>query len=149
MKELENYINNQKSIVITTSDWKGIWSTNLFYWYKNNRIYFISPSNEKHSQDIIQNSKITFANNWFNPNDYSDRKWIQWTWNCYLAESQEDIKTWVELHNLNFPQFKERINYDYIISNDNKACVWYIDFEFIKYWDDELYWNWWTKDYIF
>lgn len=147
MKELEKYLNEQKSIVISTKDWDNIWSTNIFYWYENKRIYFISPMNEKHSQEILTNSFVSFANNWFNPLDFSDRKWIQWIWNCYLAESDIDIEKWVELHNLHFPQFKERITFDYIKSEDNLASVWYIDIDYIKYWDDELYWNWWTKDF--
>lgn len=149
MKNLINYILNQDSIVISTVENDESWTTNLFYWYEKDRIYFISGITEKHSQHILINPNISFANSWYNKNDFSDRKWIQWTWKCYLAEKSEDIKKWVELHNKSFPQFKERITLEYILDENNPARVWYIDIDYVKYWDDKLYWNCGTKDFYF
>ena len=58
---------------------------------------------------------------------------------CRIAKTDQEIRKGIKLHNQNFPEFTNRITFDWVKSSHNKFQVWIIDPIYIKYWDDELY----------
>lgn len=127
-----------------------LWISNVFFGVDDDlRIYFVSGTNEKHSQQILRNPEIAFSTVWYNEEDHTDRKGIQGTGICVVAETKRDIETGTTLHNRNFPQFAEKIGPRYIQSEDNDAAVWMITPRYIKYWDDELFGDEATEEFRF
>ena len=53
------------------------------------------------------------------------------------------------MHNLNFPEFSEKITVDWVKSDKNKSRVWIIEPDYMKYWNDELYGDEETEDFSF
>ncbi|MFT4311476.1 MAG: pyridoxamine 5'-phosphate oxidase family protein [Candidatus Woesearchaeota archaeon] len=136
MKEALEFMKSQESMAIASYS-KDLWIANIFYIVDDDfKVYFISPKDAKHSKDYIENPEVSFSVIWYNKNDHEDRKGIQGKGICRPAKNDKELMRGVDLHNKQFPVFKERINYDYIRNN---SCVWIIEPSLIKYWDDELY----------
>lgn len=144
MKELIDFIKSQRLLTLATSDASWPWTSNVYYGYDNGLFYFISWKDTKHSQHIIANYKVSFSTAWFSPNDYTDRKSIQWIWTCTVATSIDDISKGISLHNKSFPEFAERITVDWVLEDENRA-IRMIRPTQIKFWNDELYGPNWTK----
>jgi uncharacterized protein YhbP (UPF0306 family) len=137
MKELLKFLESQKSISIFCYDEKEIWIANVFFGSDESaNFYFISPQNTKHSEIILKNPNVAFAHTWFDSNNHKNRKGIQATGICQIATSIEGIAKGVEIYNKNFPEFKEKININWITDDDNESKVWIIKPKIIKYWDD-------------
>jgi len=58
---------------------------------------------------------------------------------CKIAEKEEDIRRGVYLHNENFPEFKQILTPEYLLSSENDTKVWILEPRYIKFWNDELY----------
>ena len=148
-KNLLEFLKSQKLIVLASGS-ETPWVSNLFYGIDDNfKIYFISDEEANHSQQILKNSKIAFSIAWFNAKNHEDRKAVQGTGICRIAEGDEEIKKGVELHNSNFPEFSEEITVDWVKSDKNKSHVWIIEPDYMKYWNDELYGDEETDDFSF
>ena len=74
---LERLLNNHKIIQIATSNGNISWICNVYYYYDNQIIYFLSDKKAKHSLRILDNPQVAFALAEYNPEDYDDRKGIQ------------------------------------------------------------------------
>jgi uncharacterized protein YhbP (UPF0306 family) len=138
MKErLLNFLRAQRFLVVASHN-KDTWISNVFYGIDDDfKIYFVSDPEAKHSKQILANPNIAFSTVWFNESNHEDRKGIQGQGLCRIASGDEEIKKGVELHNKLFPEFRERITFDYIKAEE--STVWVIEPKYIKYWDDELY----------
>ena len=148
-QQLLQFLKTQRCLVIASYDGE-LWISNVFFGVDDNFcIYFVSGTNERHSQQIQKNPEIAFSTVWYNEQDHTDRKGIQGTGTCALAEAREDIETGTALHNQNFPQFAEKIGPTYIQAEENDAAVWVITPHYIKYWDDELFGNKATEEFRF
>lgn len=139
MHPWQTFLSNQRMLSLATVGEQGPWSTTVYYGFKNNKIYFISPQEAEHSQHIIANPTVSFAAAWHKENDHTDRKGIQGSGTCHLAKDDNDIITGVTLHNEYFPEFADRITPEWIKNPENKSGIWIITPTRIKYWDDELY----------
>jgi len=84
-------------------------------------IYFVGGAEAKHSQHIIQNPRPAVTT----------RKAIQGRGDCRIAKGDDVVKG-IALHNENFPQFKDRLTVEYILSEDNKSNAWVIKPVFIS-----------------
>ena len=146
---LLKFLKSQKLLVLASSS-QTPWISNLFYGVDENfKIYFVSNEETKHSKQILENSRVAFSIAWFNTEDSEDRKGVQGTGTCKIAQIDEEITRGVELHNLKFPEFKDKITFDWIKSVDNKSHIWIIEPDYIKYWDDEFYGDEETEEFTF
>lgn len=140
MEKLLDFLKSQKLIVIASHNGEDLWVANVYYGIDPNfKIYFVSPETATHSQQIVKNPKIAFSVAWFNPNNHADRKAVQGLGVCRLAKDEEEITKGVQLHNENFPEFKEKITIEWIHTNEWKSRIWIIEPTYIKFWNDELY----------
>ena len=139
-EELLKFLKSQKLIIIASQGDTDIGISNIYYGIDEDfKIYFISPKDTEHSKHILKNSKITFSIAWYNPENHKDRKAIQAKGNCIIATLENDKFKGVKLHNLNFPEFKERITEEWILDDSIDAEVWVIEPTSMKFWNDELF----------
>lgn len=148
MNELITFITSQRLLTLATQDNSWPWISNVFYGFEDWFFYFVSWMDALHSQQIVANSTIAFSTTWFNLDDHTDRKSIQWVGECVKADTLKDITIGIRLHNTYFPQFAERITVDRLLADPNRA-VWIIKPVSIKFWNDGLYGINWTKTFEF
>lgn len=140
MNNLLDFLKSQGLLVIASHDSGDIWIANVYYGIDDDfKIYFVSPEDAKHSQQILKNPKVAFSVAWFDPSNHKNRKAVQGLGICRPAKNDGEIEIGVQLHNRNFPEFKERITIDWVHTNEFKSRVWVIDPTYIKHWNDELY----------
>ena len=138
-KELFEFLRGQKLMTIASAE-GGIWIASVYYGMDDDaRIYFVSPMDAKHSKQILQSPDIAFAVAWYDKENPGNRKAVQGLGICKIAESEEEIRKGVRLHNENFPQFKDRLTPEYLFANDKGTKVWIVTPKYIKFWNDELY----------
>jgi uncharacterized protein YhbP (UPF0306 family) len=146
---LLTFLKNQKLLVLASKG-EDVWVANVYFGIGEDfKIYFVGGEDAKHSQQIIQNPQIAYSVSWFNPDNHKDRKAIQGTGFCRAANSDKEITEGIRLHNLHFPEFKERITVDYINNNYQKSRVWVIEPNFMKFWNDELFGENGTEEFQF
>lgn len=140
MENLLKFIKSQKLMVVATSNNDEVWVVNVYMSTDDTGIiYFISPTETKHSQMILKNPKVAFSIAWYDSSNHKNRKGIQGLGICQPAKNENEIQIGVKLHNQNFPEFKERITIDWIHNNEWGSKIWVLKPSFIKYWDDEVY----------
>jgi uncharacterized protein YhbP (UPF0306 family) len=145
---LQTFLKSQRLLVIASQDGEP-WVCNVFYGLsKNGNLYFASPKDALHSQQIIKNPQVAFSAAWYNKDDHMDRKAVQGKGVCFIAESDEDITEGIALHNLYFPEFADRITFDWIKEDENRA-VWVLTPSYVKFWNDELYGTNGTEEFSF
>jgi len=149
MNNLLSFLQSQKLISIAPKS-NEPWIANAFYGVDNDCVfYFVSSTQTKHSQQILENGDVAFNVAWYNPNNHTDRKAIQGIGRCTMANKHEEIAIGVQLHNDRFPEFAERITIDWIEDPGNESKIWTLQPSYIKYWDDTLYKNGESKEFIF
>ena len=148
--DIYDFLQSQRLLVIASMSWEDIRTTNVFYWISHDyKLYFISSEATKHSQQMLENKQIAFSIAWYNEKNHKDRKAVQWKGVCRVASSEEEIIEWVRLHNLHYPEFAWRIDVDRVKNNEHKTHVWVVEPTYMKFWNDELYWENWTKEFNF
>ena len=122
-KELLEFLKRQRLMAIASCE-GGIWITNVYYGIDDDaRIYFVSPMDTKHSQQILKSPDVAFSVAWYDKENPANRKAIQGLGVCKLAEGEEDVRKGVQLHNENFPEFKETLTPEYLLSRENDTKV--------------------------
>jgi len=117
-----------------------LWIANVYFGVDDDfNIYFIGSDKTKNNQQIEKNPQVAFSTIWFDENDHANRKGVQGVGTCTVATDGPDIAKGIALHNLNYPEFRERITVEWIGSNEYGSKVWIIKPQFIKFWNDELY----------
>lgn len=140
MEKLLEFLQTQKLLAIATCDNGEPWIANVYYGVDEKfKIYFISPKSTRHSNYILQHSRVAFSIAWFDQTNHKNRKAIQGLGACRLAQNPEEIEVGVRLHNANFPEFAERITVEWINTNEYGSAVWVIEPNYMKFWSDELY----------
>ncbi len=140
IQEPLTFIKGQKLVIIASHDDAGSWVANVYYGVDDQgTLYFISREGARHSQMFLKDPRTAFSIAWFDPSNHKNRKAIQGVGTCRLAKDEEEIAIGVQLHNINFPEFKERITIDWVHSNEWGSKVWVLTPTYLKYWDDELY----------
>ena len=138
-KEVGEFLKSQRLMTIASGE-GGIWVASVYYGMgEDGRLYFISPVGAKHSKQIQQNPEIAFAVAWYDKENPGNRKAVQGLGTCTMAESEQDIRRGVELHNQNFSKFANALTPEYLLKNDQGTKVWVITPKYIKFWNDELY----------
>lgn len=139
MKYLKAFILSQRVMALASHN-EDVWITNIYYGTDENlNIFFISPLDTKHSQQILQNPQVAFSLYWHAEKSFAIRAGVQGIGICNLVEDKTEIALGISLHNKNYPEFAERITEEWINTPENKSKVWKITPKKIKYWDDELY----------
>ncbi len=137
MENLIEFLQSQKLFTLATTNSSTPWVANVYMCSdEKGTLYFISSKDTRHSQEILANDSVAFATAWFNPDDSTDRKGVQGTGICRIAETEDEITKGVKLHNAKCPEFKERITIKWIHDNDKDSKVWIITPKYIKYWND-------------
>ena len=138
-KELFEFLKNQRLMAIASCE-GGIWVANIYYGIDDDsRIYFISPTDTRHSQQIMKSPDVAFSVAWYDEESPGNRKAVQGLGVCTVAEKEEDIRKGVYLHNENFPEFMQTLTPEYLLSSKNDTKVWILKPRYIKFWNDELY----------
>lgn len=136
-KELLKFLKSQRVMVLATYDGEP-WVTNIYFGVNDaGRIYFISNKETLHGEHILKNEKVAFSTVWFNQNDIKDRIGIQGRGVCKVADTDENIKEGVEIHNNLYPEFASVITFRWAKMFGYR--VWYIDPTYIKFWNDKLF----------
>lgn len=150
MDELTQFLKSQRLMTLATCTQNGPWVANVFYGVgKDLRLYFISSEVALHSISILKDAQVAFNIAWYEHHNHKNRKAIQGQGVCQIATDAHDISVGVQLHNSLYPEFSTRITVEWINNIDNKSHVWFIDPQYIKYWDDELYGATETKEFEF
>jgi uncharacterized protein YhbP (UPF0306 family) len=145
-QKLLDFLQSQKSMAIATSK---PWVANIYYSADTDfKIYFISPKDAEHSKQILDHNEIAFSVIWFNESNHKDRKGVQGTGVCRIADNDE-LEKGIALHNKSFPEFANRITVDWAKNDPTASKVWVIEPKHIKYWDDALYGENGTEDFNF
>lgn len=151
MSGLREFLTTQQLLTLATVDEHGKpWTANVFYGVDDQfRLFFISARNAAHSTHLEAQPVCSFTAAWFDPNDHTNRKAVQGTGECRIAEMAEDIQLGVRIHNTRFPEFAERITVEYINDHTNPAAVYILTPHRIKHWDDQEYGMNGTKEFTF
>lgn len=72
-KAILDYLANHNTMVLSTNGSEGLWSTPVFYVNRENRLYFLSDLNSKHSRNLRENPVIAVTVT----EDYKDWQQIQ------------------------------------------------------------------------
>ena len=138
-KELLDFFKSQKLMAVASGE-GGVWIANVYYGIDDDfKLYFISPTDTKHSRQILKNPRIAFSVAWYDPKNPGNRKAVQGLGTCRLADSTEEIIKGVQLHNQSFPEFASTITVQWIRQNESDSRVWAVEPSYIKFWNDELY----------
>lgn len=134
------FIQSQKLMAIASHNTKEVWVANVYFSVdENGNIYFISSNDAKHSQMILKNSNVAFSIAWFDSTNSKNRKGIQGIGACKVAESLGEITVGVKLLYENFPDLRDILTVDWILSNAWSSRLWVLKPSYLKYWDDEVY----------
>ncbi len=135
---LLSFLQSQKLLTISSYDTEP-WICNVYYGIDDAmNFYFVSSTDTMHSSQILKDPRVAFSTVWYNSENYADRKSVQGKGICKIAEGG-NIVTGIRLHNANFPAFKGRLTVDYITSDENNSKIWVIKPSYMKFWNDELY----------
>lgn len=146
-KDLLEFLKSERVLILATHDTEP-WVTNVFYGVNDDgRIYFISNKDTLHGKHILAGSNVAFSVVWFNEKDFKDRVGVQGKGVCKVAETDEEIKEGVRLHNELYPEFKAKITFRWAKMMGYR--VWYIDPNYIKFWNDGLFGSDEYKEYKF
>jgi uncharacterized protein YhbP (UPF0306 family) len=138
-KELLDFLKSQRIMTIASAE-GGLWLATVYYGIaEDERMFFVSPKQARHSQQILQNPNIAFAVAWYDMESPGNRKAVQGLGACVMAKDERDIRMGVQLHNHNFPQFAHELTPEYVLHNTEGTSVWMIAPTYIKFWNDELY----------
>ena len=149
MNDLFVFLESQKLITLSPKSSEP-WIANAFYGVTLDcTFYFVSSTETKHSQQILQDGTVAFNIAWYNPNNHTDRKAVQGVGTCMIASTQEEIELGVSLHNSRFPEFAKRITKEWIEDDANSGKIWILKPSFIKFWNDELYKDDENKEFTF
>lgn len=149
MNSWNAFLRSQQVLSIATADASGPWIANVYFVCdENGAVYFISPDSAKHSTMILLDPNVAFSAVWFDPTNHSNRKSIQGLGECMVVSDVNEIAAAVGMHNKEFPEFSSRITPEWIKTNEYGSKVWKIKPHFIKYWDDELYGEEESKEFV-
>ncbi len=140
---LEKLLNNHKIIQIATSEANIPWICNVYFYYDKGNIYFLSDKKAKHSLQILVNSQIAFALAEYNPEDYDNRKGVQWIGKCGVVSNDELLKWYCTKFDRDYHELA-----GYMQENTDLALRRIIP-SYIKYWDDENLWEEGVKEFTF
>jgi len=138
---LLTFLQDQKLVTLATTDKQGSpWMSNAYYSVnKEFNIFFVSPTDTKHSKNIKENSEVAFSVSWFNEDDLEDRIAIQGTGVCELITKPAEMISLLKNHYKYFPSWKEFINYESISKKIISSRPYVIRPKYIKFWNDKLY----------
>lgn len=140
MEKPLKFIKNQKLMVIASRDEKDIWVANVYFSAdEKGNIYFVSSKDAKHSQMILKNPNVAFSIAWFDSTNNKNRKGVQGAGVCRIAKNLSEMTTGIKLLYKNFPDLRDILTVDWILNNAWRSKVWVLKPSYMKYWDDEIY----------
>lgn len=72
MNQLLEFLKSQKLMVIASANSDDVWVANLYVGIDDQgKIFFISPTDTKHSKMILKNPEVAFSFAWFDENDHA------------------------------------------------------------------------------
>jgi uncharacterized protein YhbP (UPF0306 family) len=144
---LKNFLDSQYACTISIQSGNEIWPFIVYYAYEDNKLYFVSKKESKHSS-IIANGNINCSLSivWYDINDLDNRKAIQAHGVVRELKGIKETIKGMKVMDKRYPTWKFNLKEvsTFLI---NKA-IYEIDISYIKYWDDEKLGNT-RKEYIF
>ncbi|MCB9798612.1 pyridoxamine 5'-phosphate oxidase family protein [Candidatus Nomurabacteria bacterium] len=139
MDKLFAFLQTQRLMAIATMG-SVPWIANVYFGVDDaGKIYFVTNKKTKHAQHLLENPAIAFNTAWYDPNNHQDRKAIQGTGTCRMAQTADEVQKGIELHNAYFPEFAKRITVEWATDESHESRVWVIEPKYIKFWNDKLY----------
>jgi len=149
MKNVLDFLKNQRLMAIATSDERGPWIANVYFSAdEKGTIYFVSSIDTRHSEMILKNQNIAFSTAWFDPNNQRNRKSVQGLGACRPIKNPIEIAAGIKLLYKNFSDLRDIFTVEWIVANMASSRIWKISPTYIKYWDDELYGEDESKEFI-
>ena len=112
-------------------------------------LFFVSPPDTNHSKHIKENSYVAFSIPWFDENDLGNRKAIQGIGVCTRITNAGDIARLLKNHYKYYPLWKNVITHKAMRDKVISSRPYIIKPTYMKYWDDELFGEEGTKEFIF
>lgn len=103
------------------------------------KLFFVGSSDRLYGKLLRQYHQLAFATAWHQADDRTNRKGIQGVGTARMATADDEITLGVALHNRDYPEFTTYITKSAVCDERNSTCVWVIEPQFIKFWNDELY----------
>lgn len=149
MEKVIRFIKSQQLMTLASRDAKDIWIANVYIGVDGKgAIYFISPKDAKHSKMILENPNVAFSVSWFDPKNHKNRKAIQGQGLCRLAKMPTEMITGLKIMYKNFPDLRDMLTVKWIKENAWGTKVWVLKPTYMKYWDDEVYGDDESKEFI-
>ena len=137
-------------MVIASSGEKDVWVANVYFGADEKpTIYFISSKKTKHSKMILKNQNVAFSIAWFDTKNHKNRKAIQGLGVCRPAKNPTEIATGVKLLYKKFPDLRDILTIKWIMTNTWGSKIWVLKPTYMKYWDDEIYGENESKEFLF
>lgn len=139
MEELKTFLQRQKILQIAPAAGDP-WIANVLMSCETpQKLYFVGSSKTLYGQKLLEDSRLAFATAWHAAGNHLDRKGIQGVGRAVLTEDPDEIAKGIELHNRDYPEFKDNITVEWVKDKYPKAGVWVITPEYIKFWSDGDY----------
>lgn len=140
-KHLVDFLKSKKLLVISTVDGKGNpWTCNVYFSVdKDLNLFFVSPTDTKHSQHIANHPKISFSIPWFDEKNLGNRKAVQGIGTCKKVTNASQILRLLKNHYKYYPLWKTVITYKAMREKLIESRPYVIAPTYMKYWDDELF----------
>ncbi|MFA6447485.1 MAG: pyridoxamine 5'-phosphate oxidase family protein [Patescibacteria group bacterium] len=140
MEKPLKFIKTQKLMSLASQAGKDVWVANVYMAIdEKGTIYFVSPKKTKHGQMILKNPKVAFSIAWFDPKNLMNRKSVQGLGVCRLAKGPKEVATGAKLLYKKFPDLRKMLTVKWITTNAWGTKVWILKPTYMKYWDDEIY----------
>ena len=150
-KDLIEFIKQQKLMVIATSDEEGRpWACNVYYSADNDlNLFFVSPTDTKHSAHIANKSEVAFSIVWYDQDDLTNRKAVQGVGECTRVKDPTTIINFLKNHAKYYPLWKDVITYKSMRDKLIDSRPYVVKPKYMKFWNDELYGEEGTKELSF
>jgi len=140
-KEITDYLENRKLLVLSTIDDNGNpWTCNVYFSVdKDFNLFFVSSPKTKHGQHIAKNSQVSFSIPWFDEKNLANRKAVQGTGVCQRVTDAKETIRLLKNHYKYYPSWQSVITYEAMRDSLIESKPYMIKPTYMKFWNDELY----------
>lgn len=139
--DLAKFIKSQKLLVLSTVDENGQpWISNVYFSADDElNLFFVSPTDTKHSKHIAKNPHVAFSIPWYDEMNLANRKAIQGIGACKRITSAKETIRLLKNHYQYYPLWKDAITYKAMREKLIESRPYVIKPTHMKFWNDELY----------
>ncbi len=140
MNNAIKFLQSQRLLSIALADAFDPWIANLYFGASDKGdLFFVSPEGAKHSQMILVNPRVAFSSAWSDQNNPSNRKGVQGIGECQIVKRISEIVEGLSYIHRSVPGLRKLITLDWLKKNAFGSKLWVIHPKYLKYWDDGLY----------